>query len=187
MKNKSLFNEIVRRYDLLIKQIIARYFNNTMDREDVFQEILILIMEKLDSLDLNRPNSNIKGWIAVLTRNKCISILRKEKNINDISQNINTDDFIFTNATLSFFNDENIVPIINSIKIINIEKLLSKLNEKDRKIIFLRFFEEFEIKEIDKIMGLKNTSVYIKRIIEKLRKSENSKDFFEYFDGYEIE
>ena len=84
MQNRPLFNEIIRRYDQYIRLVVAKYFKNAMDRDDVFQEIMILLMEKVDKLDVNHPKANIKGWVGVLTRNKCISILRSQKKFDVI-------------------------------------------------------------------------------------------------------
>ena len=188
MQNRPLFNEIIRRYDWSIRLVIAKYFKNAMDREDVFQEVMILLMEKVDKLDVNHPNANIKGWVGVLTRNKCISILRSQKKFDVIQKNTSSDDYVFTNASSSVFSDSSDSGLpMRSVRSVSIEKLLSRLNERDRKLIAMRFFENYPIKEIDRITGLKNSAVYIKRIIEKLRKIENAKVFFDYFDGFEID
>jgi RNA polymerase sigma factor (sigma-70 family) len=188
MQNRPLFNEIIRRYDQYIRLVVAKYFKNAMDRDDVFQEVMILLMEKVDKLDVNHPKANIKGWVGVLTRNKCISILRSQKKFDVIRKNTGTDDYLFSNAVSTLFGDSaDTGMVLKSVKSVNIEKMLSKLNERDRKLIVLRFFENHPIKEIDRITGVKNSAVYIKRIIEKLQKMENAKVFFEYFDGFEID
>jgi RNA polymerase sigma factor (sigma-70 family) len=157
-----------------------------MDRDDAFQEVMIHLLEKLDKLDANQSNSNIKGWVGVVTRNKCISILRSRKKLDSKIGHSGKDDHLLTSASTSIFDESEIVATgIRSVKEINIEKMLAQLNERDRMLIALRFFDNRTIKEIDSITGLKNSAVYIKRIVEKLQKMENSEDFFDYFDGYE--
>ena len=50
--------------------------------------------------------------------------------------------------------------------------MLSKLSERDRELIFLRYFMDFSLREIAEEIGLKENSVavYLQRAKNKLRK-----------------
>ena len=181
----ALVKEIIRRQTGQIRTQIAKVFRNKEDQKDVYQEVVIHIMKNIHKYDPEHPNANLAGWISRLVGNKCISIIRSQKkglNYQDFE-----DDSLIDNYRDNSLVEEDFDPSIRSIKTINIEKLLLQLNERDRQIIILRLFKCTPIKEIDKIMGLTNSSIYYKRAIERLREFEDADSFFDYFDDFEPE
>lgn len=180
--SQLLVKEILRRQSEQIKIQIAKYFKNKEDREDVFQEMVIHLLDRIKHFDPEHTNANLAGWVSRVVKHKCISILRK-RNSKPKFQDFE-DAGLIDNYRDNNLIEEEFDPSLRSIKTFNIEKLLLKLNERDRKLIILRIFKSISIKEIDKIMGLNNSSVYIQRAIDKLREFEDAKTFFDVYDEF---
>ena len=187
-KSTIIFNELIHRFSKPIERVIAKYFQNSMDRDDVYQEVMIHIFEQLKKIEGDDFSKwEAESWIKVVVKNKCISILRvvqrdskKEKSTVDDSQ------LDFEIASSSFA-DKPMVSSSRSLKSFKVEDLLMQLNERDRTLIILRYFKNLSIKEIDQISGLSNCAVYLLRAIEKLKKIVGAETFYLYFDDFIIE
>jgi RNA polymerase sigma factor (sigma-70 family) len=186
MKNNFVINEILRRYESHIRMVIRRYFDNRMEIDDIFQDVILHIYKKVEHLNHETENKfTSKGFITTIIKNFCIDIKRvnSRSKIIDIkedafysSKNSGTQyDNSFEN---SFFKD--LTPI-------NIEKGLLQLKGRDRQLIILRFYKKKSIKEIDSIMNKKHSAVYIKRALDNLKKIFRLKELPEDFDGFLIE
>ena len=159
-----------------------------MDKDDVYQETMIHIYEQLQKsseVDLERWTS--EGWIKVIVKNKCISILREQQRDQKYEKHVTDDSQLEREIETSSFIDQDINDGAKSTKIIRIRELLNTLNERDRQLLILRYFKNYSIKELDDALGMKNAAVYILRAVEKLKKVVGVEQFFTYFDGFDIE
>lgn len=187
LNHDMIFNEIMRRHEKIVRIEIAGYFENEMDRQDIFQEIAVHILEKLresDSEGLSKWTSG--GWIRTVTRNKCLDILRKNQKESKRSKDLLDNDAFERAATHSPYLEKDQFKPDKTWKDFSIEELLMELNDQDRQLIVLKFFKKLSIKEIDEITGKKNSSVYIERVLIKLKKLNGVDGFFDKFDGYNI-
>jgi RNA polymerase sigma factor (sigma-70 family) len=76
------FNEIVKIHSSQIKKIITLKVINKADREDIYQEVLIKLLKKIDTFE---SKSKITTWIHSVTDNTIIDFFRvnyKESFIN---------------------------------------------------------------------------------------------------------
>jgi len=185
MDSRTIFNELTRRHSDYIRFVLSKYFPNTMEQDDVFQDFMIHLMEKVEDLDPNHPEPNIKGWISVVARNFCISIFRKRNKKNTIKYKDFENESLIDNYRDNYLTENTINSGGRSTKIINIEKMLAQLNERDRQIIVLYFLKKYSHREIEAIMNLKNSSLYVRRAIDKLKTLEKAESFFEYFDDFQ--
>lgn len=185
MQHTLFLNELLLRFDGLIKFVISQYFKNKMDKDDVFQDISLHIFDKLQktsSEELSKWTS--EAWIRVIVRNQCITILRKRQSESKREKVMTNDDQFEREIPIDFNSQIN---FDKSLKAIAIEQVLLELKEKDRKLIILRFFKQKSIAEIDQLCGVKNSAVYISRIIDKLKNILGADSFYDYFDDYIIE
>jgi RNA polymerase sigma factor (sigma-70 family) len=188
MNAQVIYREIIARYSKTIRFVIGNYFKNSMDRDDVYQETMIHIYEQLkksSELDLERWTS--EGWMKVIVKNKCISILREQQRGQKYEKQVTDDVQLEREIESSSLIDQNITDGVKSTKIIRISELLNCLNERDRQLLILRYFKNYSIKELDDALGVKNAAVYILRAVEKLKKVVGVEQFFTYFDDFDIE
>lgn len=188
MNAQVIYREVIARYSKTIRFVIGNYFKNNMDQDDVYQETMIHIYEQLQKsseLDLERWTS--EGWIKVIVKNKCISILRVQQRDQKYEKQVADDTQLEREMDASSYSDPGVNEGAKSTKILRIRELLNVLNERDRQLLILRFFKNYSIKELDDALGIKNAAVYIVRAVDKLKKEVGVEQFFTYFDGFDIE
>jgi len=187
-RNAIVFNELIHRFNKPIKRVIAKYFQNSMDQDDVYQDVMMHIYEQLNKIEGEDFSKwEAESWVKVVVKNKCISIIRVNKRESGREKSIVDDSHLENEISSSSFSDKPFVSTSRSMKAIKVEDLLMQLNERDRQLIILRFFKNKSIKEMDEMTGLKNTAVYILRAIDKLKTLVGADTFYTYFDDFIIE
>jgi RNA polymerase sigma factor (sigma-70 family) len=68
----AAWNEIVERYAPLVWSICARFQLSNHDREDVAQNVWLLLVEQLGKL---REPAALPGWIATTTHRECLRVV----------------------------------------------------------------------------------------------------------------
>jgi len=187
-RNAIVFNELIHRFNKPIKRVIAKYFQNSMDQDDVYQDVMMHIYEQLNKIEGEDFSKwEAESWVKVVVKNKCISIIRVNQRESGREKSIVDDSHLENEISSSSFSDKPVVSTSRSMKAIKVEDLLMQLNERDRQLIILRFFKNKSIKEMDEMTGLKNTAVYILRAIDKLKTLVGADTFYTYFDDFIIE
>ena len=187
-RNAIVFKELIHRFNKPIKRVIAKYFQNSMDQDDVYQDVMMHIYEQLNKIEGEDFSKwEAESWVKVVVKNKCISIIRVNQRESGREKSIVDDSHLENEISSSSFSDKPFVSTSRSMKAIKVEDLLIQLNERDRQLIILRFFKNKSIKEMDEMTGLKNTAVYILRAIDKLKTLVGADTFYTYFDDFIIE
>lgn len=185
MSKEKLFNELLKRHVSLIKRVIRRYFPNKMDADDIFQDISIHILNKLNETDDNELDKWLDGaWITTITRNKCLDALKAKARMNQKLKHSDEPSY-FNHLTAQSAEDAAKEKEKEILKI-SVKELIVTLKPKERAIIIMRFIKGYSMQEITEILELSNASVYLKRALGKIRGHINGKDFFELFDGFEF-
>ena len=68
----AAWNEIVERYAPLVWSICARFQLSNHDREDVAQNVWLLLVEQLGKL---REPAALPGWLATTTHRECLRVV----------------------------------------------------------------------------------------------------------------
>lgn len=187
-RNAIVFKELIHRFNKPIERVIAKYFQNSMDQDDVYQDVMIHIFEQLNKIEGEDFSKwEAESWVKVVVKNKCISILRVIQRESGREKTTVDDSHLDYEISSSSFSDKPVVSTSRSMKAIKVEDLLMQLNERDRQLIILRFFKNKSIKDMDEMTGLKNTAVYIIRAIDKLKNLVGADTFYTYFDDFIIE
>lgn len=71
--------DLYSKYIELVFGVCLKYFKNEADSEDAVMQIYEKLTVKLTEHEV----SNFKGWLAILTKNHCISTLQQEKRKKD--------------------------------------------------------------------------------------------------------
>ena len=188
MNAQVIYREVIARYSKTIRFVIGNYFKNSMDQDDVYQETMIHIYEQLQkSSDLDLERWTSEGWIKVIVKNKCISILREQQRGQKYEKHVTDDTQLEREMETSNYVDQGVNDGATSNKTLRIRDLLNTLNDRDRQLLILRYYKNYSIKELDDTLGIKNAAVYLGRAIDKLKNEIGVDQFFTYFDGFDIE
>ena len=136
--NKEVLEEIYNKYHKTIYGIAFSILKNKDDSEDIVQSVFI----KIHTLDNSKlPKEDVASWLYTLTKNEALQFLRKQKNnidldsIYDLTDNNNEIDKLINKETYN--------------------KLISKLNPKEKEIVSLKIISNLSFEEISQLLGEK--------------------------------
>lgn len=160
-------------YGLLYKKYFHKVFRyckfNTKSEEeakDVCQDAFVKAYKKISDFKTNGVWS-FQAFVFTIARNLIIDATRKKKEANiDDYENLQSDENLFDKNE----RHENIEKVKN---------VLSKLEEIERQIVLLRFFEEMPSSEVAKILGMNDGALRVRthRVMQKM------KDLYEVLYG----
>jgi RNA polymerase sigma factor (sigma-70 family) len=141
--NEASFNKLVHRYQQRIYWHARRMTGNHLDADEIVQEVLLVIYNKLGSF---KYNSSLYTWIYRITATRSINFLKK-KNIRKF---FSTD----SEEAVSLREDTDIIKNIeDKEKTGRVMKLLQKLPAKQREVFIFRNLDELSYDEISEITG----------------------------------
>lgn len=186
MNRRLLFEEIIRRHEKSIRRAIRNKFPNEMEADDLFQDLAIHIMQKLDDAEEDELAVwEADAWIMKVTANFCFSEFRKRgTKKRKVMKDLPDDSAIERGAYHSGWTHENDSDPSISSKGIDLDQILLDLNERERRIIVLKLFEGYSVQEIDHTLGITNSAQYYKRAIERIRSRLNVDLYKEMFDDF---
>src|ERR1700733_2787063 len=156
--SETAFAELVARHVNLVYSTAWRCVGNPHAAEEIAQAVFIILARKARGLS---PRTILSGWLYQTTRLTAANYLRTEIRRQKREQEA------FMQSTLNESESEvwtQIAPMLDD--------AISKLGEKDRNAIVLRFFENKSAREIAGVLRV-GESVAQKRVtraVEKLRK-----------------
>lgn len=145
--SQDAFNQLAKLYIDRIYWHAKRMLSDHSDAQEVTQEVLIVIYEKLKNF---KNESSLYTWIYKITSTRCLNVIRKRQirryvffeDIDDINDNGNL--------------ENQIIDGIENRNLLNkIENVLQTLPSKQREIFIFRHFDELTYEEISKITGKK--------------------------------
>lgn len=150
--------KIVKEYTLFLNSIVNSKANNRLsfeDKEEILTDAFYILWKNQEKV-----TTTIKAYLVGVVNN-----LIKEK----MKKNKITYDFDESQNSIDNLNNE---PFEDSSKIEKIEEIIGELNEKDRKIIRLFYYEDKSVKEISKKVGLSESNIKIRlfRIRKTIKK-----------------
>lgn len=163
----AAFEELFQRYCHLVYGACLKYFANEDDSKDAVLEIFEKVMIRLKTQQV----TNFNSWLYSITKNFCLSKLRKNRKKDEVIQNNNK------NIQKKFMEFEEFDTLYSSNKIQEQElyKALNQLNDAQRQCIQLFYFEKKSYAEISQETGfdIKKVKSHIqngKRNLKKLLK-----------------
>lgn len=157
--DKEAFSEI---YKLYVKKVYRYCKFNTRDEssaQDICQESFVRAWKKMKDFTLDAPNWSIQAFLFTIARNLIIDKTRvkKEFSLEDY-EHIETNEDLYEKVD-------------RATNIHNVRDALTKLDEIERQIIILRYFEDMESHEVAKILGIKDGALRVRqhRAMEKLK------------------
>ena len=133
--NKIAFEKLYNNYNKLIYSIAYSILKNKQDAEDVAQ----IVFEKLYSIDKDKlPTINESSWLYSVTKNETINYLKHNKNNIDLDSIYNIED---DNNEINKIIDQD-----------SYNRLIDKLNDKEKEIISLKIVSNLSFEEIGKLL-----------------------------------
>lgn len=131
-------------YPKVFSYIHSRIQNDSA--EDITSDVFLKIYEKLDSFD--ETKSSLSTWIFTVTRNTLIDYYRTRKVYSEIPEATEAEDSI---------EDD----VCNAEMLSALTKALSQMEERERDIIILRYYDGKTLREIAEQMGISYAYVKI--------------------------
>ena len=146
LTSQDYFLCIIKRYEVkLLKYILRISSVDESQAEDILQTVFIKIYENLNDYD---PSLKFSSWIYRITHNQVISTYRRNKARPQVISIDKNDEFLKNVASS--------IDIINEIDLKflqkNINKILTKMDEKYKEILILKYLEEKDYKEMSDIL-----------------------------------
>lgn len=153
---KDDYDKFVLLYEKYYKMVlytIRRFIDDTFIAEDLLQEVYINIGKNLDKVDMNDEKRS-RNYIITITRNYCISYLRKQSKLNE---DIVEADSVFKNT------GEDVLQRL--VEKEHFERLISEihnLEDKYKSVLQLKYINELSDVEIARFLNLKKKTVQMR-------------------------
>ncbi len=157
MNKEKEFEEIYKKISKDIYSYLLFLSVSKEEAEDILQDVFIKFWKLFDRL---KNLENIKAYLLRMARNRLIDLKRRERNVKFVE----LDEEIFN------FKSEDHAEKIKKKEFV--KKIMENLEEEEREIIILRFYENLKFREISEILSINENTLRVKylRILEKIRK-----------------
>ncbi|MBN1301681.1 MAG: RNA polymerase sigma factor [Melioribacteraceae bacterium] len=141
------FNLLAKKYQPKIYWHARRMLGNHDDADELMQEVLLVIYNKLNSF---RFDSNLSTWIYKITSTRAINFIKRKNvkrflRISDSKELLDGQNLHAAKDIIKNIEDKEKIDLINH--------QLQKLPVKQREVFILRNFEGLSYDEINKITG----------------------------------
>lgn len=149
----EIFNEKYEKYSTLIYRIAFQYTLNKSLAEDITQDVFVKLFTN-NKRFINAEHE--KAWIIRVTINHCKNTLKsKNNNYLQLLEKECVDDYFETE-------------IIDKL---DIQQSIKILNQNERTVVLLYFYEDLSINQISKYLKMNENTVksHLKRAKEKIK------------------
>ena len=177
--NNEAFDALLSRYNTKVYNYIYGFVHNEALAEDLFQETFIKAIITLKQGGYSE-SGKFSSWLMRIAHNKVFDVFRLEKRDNTVSNDEYDVDLYDYSQLLEGNVEDNIVA---DQTIDELNYLITLLNEDQREIIKMRYYQELSFKEISDITGVSiNTALgRMRYAILNLRKLAEEKNMlFQY-------
>ncbi len=143
---------IERKYKKLIQHIAREILRDSYLVEDAYQEVLLkFIAGHEDKFEL--PQDEIKNYLCAAVRNTALTMLYKnQKNVSVEQEDLESMLLSMDYLDIDAFHDQYGFGL-------EVQELLSKLDNKDKDILCLKYGEGYDNKEIGEMIDLSEEAV----------------------------
>lgn len=131
------YEELYKKYYNLVYNIAFSVLKNYENAEDIAQNVFV----KIGNLEQEKlPKNYEASWLYTVTKNECISFIRKNKETSSIENRIENE------------NEKNEIETV--IQNSSYQNLLESLEQVEKQIIFLKIEAGYSFKEISKLLKM---------------------------------
>ena len=136
----ELIQNVIDRYSDTVFRVSYQYVSNAQDAEDVVQEVLLGLLEYLHRARF-QSEEHMKAWLIRVAINKSKNVAKANARRR-------------RKEASAFF------PAVEKQPFDDLETVLSWLSAADRETVYLHYFEGYSAKEIAKMLGKSEDSVF---------------------------
>ena len=157
--SESAFADLVHRHIDFVHSVAFRYVGNSPDSQDVTQAVFVILAQKAASL---RQRTTLTGWLYETTRFTAFALLRTRVRQQAREQKA------YMQSTLNDPDPDEawrqLAPVL--------EDAMNRLNEKERALLALRFFNNKSAAETAALLDIQEGAAHKRaaRALEKLRR-----------------
>jgi RNA polymerase sigma factor (sigma-70 family) len=157
--SEPAFAELVHRHINLVYSVALRCVSNAQDAQDVTQAVFVILAQKAAGL---REPTTLTGWLYETTRFTAMRFLRTKTRRQFREQEAYMRSNLNESNAISAW--QQLAPLL--------ENAMTRLNEKERTVLALRFFENKSGTETATLLGIQEWAAHKRmgRALEKLRK-----------------
>jgi RNA polymerase sigma-70 factor (ECF subfamily) len=164
------FRELVEKHQNKVHSIIYGILRNRNDAEDIAQQVFAKAYFSIGSFD---SRSSLLTWIYKITVNECYDYLRKRRVRKLVYESDFSEDDALRLSRSSAAVDAS--PTVES-RLVGkdyVVKLLSRVSEEDRSLLFLKEVEGHSVEELAGMTGMNQNTIKVKlfRARQKLLKA----------------
>lgn len=154
--NNEAFDCLLERYKDRLYRYILYSVRNTDLADDLFQETFVKAIVHLRQGRYSETGK-FYSWLTRIAHNLMIDFFRQESGCSVISNEENGGDvFEQIDVVESYMEAE----LVNEETLRDVRKLMEKLPDNQREVVFMRFYQDLSFKEIAEITGVSiNTSL----------------------------
>lgn len=132
--DREAVTELYEFYYPVIVRYINRQFRGAVDGQDVAQQFFLKLFN-VRAYNIRAPNA----WVRTVAKNIALNILRKNGRQKEAERFVAMSEEVFMPD--------------------NISEKLNCLNDKEKKIVYLRYWERYKLKEISELLKIKYSVV----------------------------
>jgi len=143
--DKNALQELVLKYKNNLIYFISRYVKNLDISEDIFQDVIVYILENKDYYDFNY---SFKTYLYMIAKSKACNYIKQNKNIENIDEN-------------KELQEANLLEeiILNKERKKKVQNIINKMPQDYQVVIYLTQIEELSYKETALIMEKKESQI----------------------------
>ena len=127
---------------------------------DIVSEVLLMVFKKIERYN---PEYSLSTWVYTIAKNYFIDVIRKSKNSNSIPIDLIEEQYIVNHTE-----QKNIIDtVIEQDMVDKCRHIIKRLKERDKRLIFLKYYEGLNSKEIALVEGIPASTVRQRLMVVK--------------------
>ena len=152
--DKNLFENVYRNNYEIMYHVALKLLNRPSEAENAVHEAFLSLAEHFEKYreKIGKNSSDFRGLCVTIVKNKVLDYFRKEKHMSDIQ----IEGLVFYNEDISLEPETN---LLRNEQQKLVQKILEKLPEVYKETFIFRYYYNYSVKEIAKIMDVSPKTV----------------------------
>ena len=148
------FNVLVKKHHQNVHTLVWRNIGNFRDAEEITQDTFLKVYDKLATL---KDPRRFSGWVYKIATRQCV-VFQRKKRIQTQSLE-DTDIKRIEKMTYSQYIADQQAKAAIEIQRDIVQRLLSRLSEREQSVVTLHYFQDMTCKEIGRFLGTSENTI----------------------------